>query len=306
MASNPTPDDDDVRSALAEDLADGCHLHEVAIGIKQNTEAVIRAAIAAAASANLALGAANVLVGTKSGLHQAADEAGTVVLKNCRLRLVKVLGGQFNAGWGEAGWPDQSTAIPNTQDQRFSLLNALKLYFTAHPAAESADMEATAALCEAAFTPLSDARAALNAAEAALTVAKENTAAVFRTLRKRVRGLIEELGTLVADDDARYEAFGLNIPANPSAPDPITGVTLTALGGGRVLVQWPYATRSTGTRVLRKRTGVDAEFASVGTSAGLEKVLAGQTVGQVLEIFAIAYNDGGDAPPSPTASVTVT
>ena len=45
MAANPTPDDDAVLKALAEDLADGDHDHEVSIGIKQNTEAVLRAAI---------------------------------------------------------------------------------------------------------------------------------------------------------------------------------------------------------------------------------------------------------------------
>lgn len=306
MASNPTPDDDDVLLALAEDLADGCHLHEVSIGIKQNTETVIRAAIGAAVGTNQALGAAEVLAGAKGDLHRTADEAGGAVLKNCRLWLLKLLGTQYNAGWGEAGWPNQSTAVPNTQDERFSLLGAIKVYFTAHPTSESVDMEATAALCNTGHEALSNARAALNAAEAALTDAKRDAAAVFRTLRKRVRGLIEELGTLVADDDARYEAFGLNIPANPSAPEAIAGVTLTALGAGRVLVQWPYATRSTGVRVLRKRVGVDTEFATVGTSAGLEKVLTGQTVGQVLEIEATAYNDGGDAAPSPVASVTVT
>ena len=306
MASNPTPGDNDVLIALAEDLADGCHTHEVAIGIKQNTEAVLRAAIAATKAANQALGAANVALDAKYDLLHTADAAGTTVLKNCRLRLVKVLGSQYNSGWQEAGWPGQSTAIPDSQDQRFTLLGAQEGYFTAHPAAESADMEATAAICHTAHEAVSDARTALNTATSAQTNAKNTITATLKTMRKRVRGLIDELGTLVADDDVRYEDFGLTIPGSPSAPEAITSLTLTAVGGGKVFAEWSYATRMTGTRLLLKRVGVDTDFKNFGTVDGLEKMITGQTVGQTIQVQAIAYNDGGDAAPSPTASAVVT
>ena len=152
MAANPTPDDDDILKALAEDLADGCHTHEVAIGIKQNTEAVMRAAIASLDATKLARGQAATQVDVKNSAHQEADEAGTKVLKNSRLRLVKLFGGQFNNQWLTAGWPNGTTAIPTTQDGRFSLLSSLKTYFIAVPASESVDMEATAAICAAAHT----------------------------------------------------------------------------------------------------------------------------------------------------------
>jgi hypothetical protein len=306
MATNPTPDDDDVLISLTEDLADGCHLHEVALGIKQQTEAVMRAALLAAKNALLGLGSARVLRGQKTDLLQAADAAGEAVLKNCRLRLVKLLGTQYNASWQTAGWPNQSTAIPGNQDQRFTLLGALDLYFTANPAAESAEADATAAICHTAHEAVSDARGAVNVAESGVTTAKATLAATIKTLRKRVRGLVVELGTLMAEDDARWEQFGLNIPANPAAPEAIEDLTLSALGGAKVLAQWTYATRMTGTRILLKRVGVDDEPASVGTVAGLEKVLTGLTAGQTIEVTVIAYNDGGDAPPSPTRSVVVT
>jgi len=305
MANNPTPDNENVLLALNEDLADGCHLHEVTIGLKQQTEAVMRAVGAGVKSAKMALGAANGLVDAKYDLLQAADDAGKVVIKNCRLRLVKVLGGSYNSGWQEAGWPNQSTAIPETQDERFTLLGALELYFAAHPTAESVDMEATAAICHAAQEAISGARQGVNTAEAALNAAKKADAAAVKTLRKRVRGLIVELGTLLADDDARYEEFGLSIPANPHAPEAIASLTVTAMGGAKVFVEWPYAKRMTGTRLVLKRVGVDEEFVSIGTVDGLEKMLTGQTVGQTLQLQVIAYNDGGDAAPSPVASVVV-
>lgn len=307
MAANPTPDDDEVLKALAEDMADGCDQHEVAIGIKQNTEAVLRAAITALEGAKLAAATADTLVDTKTAAHQTADEAGALVLKNCRLRLVKHFGTQqSNSQWVAAGFPAGSTAIPNTQDGRFSLLSSLKVYFTANPGAESADMEATAAICTTAHTTVSDARTALNNAKTALAGAKANEAAAVRTLRKRVRGLIEELGTLLADDDARYTDFGLNVPAHPVAPEPIASLTGTATGGGKIHLQWSYSTRMAGTRLQKKVIGVDDDFTAAGTADGLEKTLPGFTPGQTVELRAIAYNDGGDAAPSPVASVVVT
>ena len=305
MASNPTPEDDGMLSALAEDIADGCALHEVAIGIKQNTEAVIRAAIADAAAKKLALGAAVTALSGKFDTLQAADAAGEQVLKNCRLRLVKVLGSQYNAAWGQAGFPNLSTAIPSNQAQRFTLLGALKAYFNANPTAESVDMEATAAICTAAHTAISNARQGVNTGEQAVTDARADEAAAVKMLRKRVRGLIDELGQLLADDDSRYEAFGLNIPAHPSAPEGIASLTAVAQGGGKFHGSWPYATRMTGTRIMGKHIGVDDEPHSLGTAEGLEKTFSGLAPG-TWELSAISYNDGGDGPASPTITINIT
>lgn len=61
-----------------------------------------------------------------------------------------------------------------------------------------------------------------------------------------------------------------------------------------------------GTRLQKKVVGVDDDFVAAGTADGLEKTLPGFTAGQTVEVRAIAYNDGGDAAPSPVASVVVT
>lgn len=306
---NPTPEDDEVLEALTEDLADGAHDHEVTVGIKQNTEAVLRAALDAAVTAKQTHGAKDVLVNQKYVLLHEADEAGETVLKNCRLRMVNLYSGQFNSNWQAAGWPDESTAIPDSQDKRFSLLNGMKNYFTTNPATESADLGATAAICAAAHAAISGARAAVNTAEFNQSNAMKAHKDGYKSLRKRVRGFITELGTLLADDDTRYELFGLNVPANPSAPEGIDTLTTTAAGGGKIHCQWTYATRMTSTRLLTKRTTgaeIDDDFVSAGTTGGLEKTLEGFVPGVVVQVKVIPYNDGGDGPESPTGSVTVT
>ncbi len=305
MSSNPTPDNNDVLRALADRIADGCHTHEVSIGIKQNTETAIRAAITGLTTAELQVGLKKQAVDDTATAVQGADAAGEQTLINCKLRLAQKLGQRWSAAWEPTGFPRQSTAIPDTADERFTLLNDLKEYFTAVPASESADMGATAAACLAAWTALSDARQAAADADSAQTTAFNNRAAAVTALRNRVRGLIQELGKLIAADDPRWEAFGLNIPANPSAPEPVASVTAAALGNGRIEVSWPYATRAVRYRVETFITGVDEEWQNKGSFKDLETNLKGFTAGQTVKVRVIAANDGGDAAPSPEGTVVV-
>ena len=306
MASNPTPEDDNVLLALADDMADGCHQHEVALGIKQNIESVMRAAMAAVVTARANLAAAKGAVTQKTADHLTIDTAAKGLLSNCRLRFVNLFGNGYNASWEEAGFPDGTTAVPDTMDRRFALLTGIKNYLTVHPAAESADLGVTLAAVTAQHTALSDARQALNNAKTARTTAIDAETAAWRTLRKRVRGLIDELGTVIADDDARYLDFGLNIPATPVAPGPIATLTAAPLGDGKVLCEWTYAIRGESFRILMKRQGIDTEFLTQGNVPGLEKKLAGLTVGQTIELQVIPHNEAGDGPGSPIVTVTVT
>ena len=48
MASNRIPDQIDRPFALAEDMADGCHDHKAAVGVKQNKEEDVRPDLTAA------------------------------------------------------------------------------------------------------------------------------------------------------------------------------------------------------------------------------------------------------------------
>ena len=306
MSSNPTPDNNDVLRALADRIADGCHTYEVAIGIKQNNEAAIRAAIAALTTAELQVGLKKQAVDAASTALQAADDAGAETLTNSKLRLAQKLGQRWSAAWEPTGFPNQSTAVPGSADARFTLLGDLKEYFTAVPANASAEMGATAATCGATWTALSNARQAEADADSAQTVAFNNRAGAVDGLRRRVRGLINELGDLTTDDDPRWEAFGLNIPANPSAPEPVASVTAAALGNGRIEAGWPYATRAVRYRVETFIMAVDTEWQNKGSFKDLETILKGFTAAQIVKVRVIAGNDGGDAAPSPEAQVVVT
>lgn len=299
MSSNATPDNNDILRALADRIADGCHTHEVSIGIKQNTESAIRLTITGLAQSELQVGLKKAALSDAFATLATEDAAGLEVLTNCKLRLAQKLGQRWSAAWEPTGFPGQSTAVPTTMDERFTLLDSLKDYFTAVPANESVDMGATAAICLAAWTALSNARQAVANAESAQTTAFGNRTTAENALRKRVRGLINELEGLISDDDARWEDFGLNIPANPSAPESVASVTLAPASAHRLEVTWPYAVRAIRYIIEIFIVGVDTEWRTGANPKDLTVILKGFTAGQIVKVRIVAANDGGNAAPCP-------
>ena len=305
MSSNPTPENNDILRALADRLADGCHQHEVSLGIKQNTEAAMRSAIGTLAASELQVGLKKAAVSDAYDALQATDVAGEEVLIACKLRLQLKLGQRWSAAWEPTGFPHKSVAVPKLADERFTLLDSLKDYFTAVPANESAEAGATAAICQTAWTNLSNARQAVANAESALTTAFNNRTAAEEGLRKRVRGLINELGDLLSDEDPRWEDFGLNIPANPSAPESVASVTLAPASGNRVEVNWPYAVRALRYIIQIFIVGVDTEWRTGANSKDLTVILKGFTAGQTVKVRVVSANDGGTAAASPEGQIVV-
>ena len=146
MAANPTPTSNPVLLALCDQLLAGLQALEVEIGIKQNTEAELRADIDGVRTAAMTLGQAKMALREAQQVYHQADEAGARVISDCRLRLARVLGSRFSSQWASAGFRSRSTAVPELAAKRFTLLESLALYFAANPTHESTDMGATAAI----------------------------------------------------------------------------------------------------------------------------------------------------------------
>ncbi len=72
----------------------------------------------------------------------------------------------------------------------------------------------------------------------------------------------------LSDDDARWEVFGLNIPANPRPPESAEELVLSSAGLGRIIAEWPPGTRSDDDRILIMIVGVDADYREYGKSGG--------------------------------------
>ncbi len=305
MASNILPSGLQDLFTLAEDMADGLHAHEAAIGIKQNTEAVFRADLTAAITAQTNHIAAQTAKVALSTAVTVADSNGKAFISTARNVLATYLGNGYSQAWDATGFPDNSTAVPGTQAKRQVLLQSLQNYFTAHPAQENAPLNITAARAGILFTALSDARSAANDGNTAAGQKKNLRDAAEKTLRNRMSGLVSELGQLLEDTDPLWLAFGLNEPGATNLPDVADSLILTAGGAGVVLADWSDASRATRYRVFKQIVGVDATMVAAVTVTDSDYTFTGLTSGKTLKVQIIAANDAGQAQPSTTAEIVV-
>ena len=232
-------------------------------------------------------------------------------LTDARDALKKILGTSWSPEWVMAGYTESgSTAVPNTQDERFASVSTLTTYLSQHPTYEvpagGAYPEITAARASALHTQLSNARQAANTAAGAQTNARNARDAAAATLRKRLIALVDELALVLTNDDPRWEDFGLNIPANPRPPEPATELVLSSAGTGRVLAEWDRGRRSNNDRVLIQIVDVDPDFHEYGKSGGDgEEVIKDQPSGATLRVKILALNGSLEAPSGPVAEIVV-
>jgi hypothetical protein len=305
MAGNPVPEGQEELLPLAEDMADGCHNHEVAIGLQHNKEADIRAAITALRNTEAAFGTAK---GNRQAAFDAllaADNAALEFLTAARGVLAQFLGNRWSTAWEPTGFPDTSTAVPKTQEKRMNLCASLKIYFTNVPAHEVAAFGVTAANAEAKFQAVSDARDAVGMKEELQTQAKQARDTAFKNLRKHARDLISELDTLLADDDGRWHAFGLSMPADPDTPEAVVSLALSIGAAGVIVATWPRAVRATRYRPFTQIVGVNEEPVAHDPVHDLTVNLSGFTSGQTVKVYIIAANDAGEAAAGPTEQILV-
>jgi len=307
MATNPTPLAFGELLTAGEDLCDGMNQHAVAIGLKQNTFALARAELdAMIAAQNLFKAAEDVEPASRAALR-VADSNG----KGFIARVIKVLsitlGGEWSDAWVGTGLPDNRVAVPTTQDARFAALSGLKAYLTLHPEKEvtTAEIVVTAALAETLYQAISAARLGVNNAQTLTKTRYEAKLAAVAVFKERFRGTVSELDQILADDDPRWYDFGLSRPADPATPGVPSSVVVTALGGGRVLVQIDGARRANSFNYYRQLPA-DAEPVKVTNTEGTQYTMEGLGAGALVQITVTGVNDAGEGPASEAVSVVVT
>lgn len=305
MASNQLPTGIDHLFTLGEDMADGLHAHEAAVGVKQNKEADVRAALSAAITAQNNFKAAQTAKLALSTAVTVADSNAKAFIGSARRVLVNYLGEGWSAAWEATGFPNQSTAVPVTQSERQALLQSLQNYFTANAAQQNAPLNVTAARAGNLFTALSDARSAAADGNTDCGKKKNLRDTTVAALRTRMSGLVNELDQLLEDDDPLWLAFGLNLPGATNLPDPADSLILTAGGPGVVLADWSDASRATRYRVFKQVVGVDANFVAVATVNDSDCTLSGLPSGKTVRVQVVSANDAGQSEPSTPAEIVV-
>ena len=307
MAGNPLPDPVPQLLALGDDMADGLKAHGDDIGVKQNTEAAFRGDLD---PARAAFNAWNTAKGTLAKLNlnlRTADSAARLFIKAASAVLSQNLGETWNAAWAPTGFPNQSTAIPDGQDDRFSLCKSLEGFFTDNTEYEvtSPKVVVTAARATAVYAALKAARDAVNEGNKDAGVKKRDCDAAESVLRTRMRGLITELTQLLADDDPLWESFGLTRPASDHTPESPALLTLTAGAPGCVHANWPSSARADHYRAYQQIMGVDPDPVEVAGPVDPEYTYAGLPTGKTVSFQITAVNTAGESAPCPPVSIVV-
>ncbi|MBC7818427.1 MAG: fibronectin type III domain-containing protein [Planctomycetaceae bacterium] len=282
------------------------NVHAAAIGILQNTEAKVRTDLLAATTAQTNYANAQTAKIGLTTTQTIADSNAKAFIGITRDVLAVTLGGQWSQVWEATGFPNNSLAIPAKMGDRQALLASLQAYLTANPTKENAPLGVTATLAGTRFTALSDARSAVNAGlvESGQKKALRDTG--DKNLRKRLRGTIDELGQLLADDDPRWLAFGLIPPAESDQPDAPADLVLTAGGPGEVLADWSDAARAVSYRVYQQVVGTDPDFVLAVSVFDSDATLSGLPSAATVKVRVIAINaDGDESPPSETQQIVV-
>ena len=312
MASNEIPTTYTSIVALAEDAADGALTHGLAAGLKQNTEAAIRADLTALITAETVVGQKKLAKANANTAHKIADSNGKAYIARF-IQLEKPrIGTSWGPLWQEAGFTAGSISNPSTLDERFVLLNKLTQFLKLHPeynVRDSArqDLDLTEVTAQASYTAVSTARAAINDASVANGNAIAQRDTRLAAMRARLIGLRGELTQIpLPDDSPLWYAFGFNRPADPATPgipdQPV--LTAGAAASGTLIVDWPTSRRATGYRVKIQVTG-EPQPRLYGIFSDDQTTVTGLPLGPSVAVTIIAHNEAGDSAESPAATITL-
>ena len=251
----------------------GLHNHGVAIGVMHLTEAALNGLLGTARSTELTYQAARTGKRSASQLRRTADLSGRAFIDITKGVLKPVLGNTWSQPWSEVGFVNNSLKIPGTLPERITLLMGIKLYLTAHQPHENDQAGVTADAAVDRHTILHDTNATVNACTVDIGTKREARDTATQVLRTAMSGLMAELRQLLAGDDPRWPAFGLNMPDAVGLPDVPEGLVVTGGAPSHLFGTWDSAPLAERYRLYRKIIGVDPDYVLVKTTTETESDL---------------------------------
>ena len=209
--------------------------------------------------------------------------------------LTNFLGRNWSQAWREAGFDGNSLAIPLDEAGLATLLERLQMYFSNHAAQENVPLQITASRAGTLYTALSTARANVNAKVQECGSRKTSRNAAVDVLRRRLRGLCNELLQRIGRDDARWRQFGLNIPSAPTVPAVPADVVVNNSTPGELWVSCAPSAYATHYRFFTQRTVLDPEPVFAGRADAPVFQIAGLVVGGQYKVYVSAANEGAES-----------
>lgn len=273
--------------------------------ITQMTAASLQAQITAVTTAQTAFNVGRDARQTAS--TACTDFHGQIVewLTKARAVLVPYLGRSWSAAWAAAGFTDHSTAVPPYVGDQLNLLSLLSTFLGENPNYEDPEIGITGAAGTTLQTGSVAADKALALAKTAASTKKDARDAALEDLKGSMRMLIRILDELLAVDDPRWEAFGLNRPDSDTTPAAPKNLTVNIADGPVLMAACDAVPLASRYRWRIKVVGVDVDYRLAASTksplAQLDQVLPGQTV----ELIVQAANQTSQSLPSEAVFVTL-
>ncbi|MDB6026048.1 MAG: hypothetical protein JWM68_2271, partial [Verrucomicrobiales bacterium] len=184
---------------------------------------------------------------------------------------------------------------PRTPVELLPIVERMQGFLGLHPEYEVSQLNLTAARAGELFRELGDAMTTVISEKtkcAQLLIARDEKA---KALRKRLRGLINELDYFMEPNDPRWRLFGLNMPDSVQRPDQPENVTVTLINNTDAHVTWEAPARAERYHIFQRIVGIDSEPVNVGASYDPDFVLAALPPQAEIEIAIRALNEGGES-----------
>jgi hypothetical protein len=232
-----------------------------------------------------------------------ARKAGQAFIEKSRDVLVPYLGSDWSESWAQAGFINQSLAIPSGP-RIVDTLEALERYFKANSSQQRADLNVTEQAAK-------QARENLEVAVSTVAHCKRDQRK-NRDLRKDADTALAEklaagrkvLAAVMPEDDPRWLDFRADVPGDLSRPEAVEGVQWEAGLPGHITVRWTAAVRGESYVVQVQVIGVDQVFRNIATVHDTMADIA-LTPGAPIKLRVLARNASGPGVPSDEVQATV-
>jgi hypothetical protein len=307
------PSDPDVKETLGFNAADGATQYQDSLPLKANRHDDIFADAQAYSDARRGYETADAKRRVATSHLRIARDNAKSWLSIAKNLLLPTLGKKPSAAWAEAGWNEDSLAIPNGEDKLMPMLRSQQAYLTARPALAVADarFNYTAArageLLAALEFALTNANPDLGPIGVEPAQVAADTALNYRNLAeaaldRRLHGLYAELEQKLDALDPRWTAFGFDAPGATKRPDAVAAASFEPLSASQGKLSWTGATRAVRYQIHRMAVGASGYILFARTSGETEKLLEGLAVGDKLKVRGV--NDTNEGLFSPEVEVT--
>ena len=307
MAENSIPKNFSDLLRLASECKAGATALGASIPLVLNTGSIISSDRANLVQSQVVYrGSLSGLPELRLNLKQARQEGRAFATKT-RNWLEYSLGSTHSLRWSDVGFDNNSLRIPRDDAGLVALLERMYLYLQANASQANPDpkVNVTAVRGQAAWAALDGVINAMNTKEEQIATKKDARDQAADGLRRRLRGLVNELGQHLADTDQRWRRFGLNLPAAPNVPAVPRDVKVNTDTPGEFHITCARSANATSYRFFTLRPGVDEEPVFAGNSPAPMFDLHDLRPGDEYQVLVTAVNAGAESRLSNPVSATV-